>query len=173
MSEYAERNPMELEPHYSKHVQAMTSENLFSKSDIAAELAFRDKQIEEMDKEFQELHYKLVKSESHNVNLTHHYKGKIAELESKLKQVHKDLGCELRDPYGTIWEHASKLESRVAELEEVARQAAELDTGQGCDPAHHRLVIDAIEALSQTSNPEQKDETHWTEEHGTTDGGGC
>jgi hypothetical protein len=34
-----------LEPHYSRHVAAMTAEGLHSKSDIAAELAFRDKEI--------------------------------------------------------------------------------------------------------------------------------
>jgi hypothetical protein len=34
-----------LEPHYSRHVSAMTSEGLHSKSDIAAELAFRDKEL--------------------------------------------------------------------------------------------------------------------------------
>jgi hypothetical protein len=34
-----------LEPHYSRHVSAMTSEGLHSKSDIAVELAFRDQEI--------------------------------------------------------------------------------------------------------------------------------
>ncbi len=45
MAEYAERYPEELEPYYAKHVYAMTAENLHSKSDIAAELAYRDKQL--------------------------------------------------------------------------------------------------------------------------------
>jgi len=37
-----------LEPHYSRHVRAMTVENLRSKSDIAAELAYRDQYAEEL-----------------------------------------------------------------------------------------------------------------------------
>lgn len=43
---YAERNLETLEPHYSKHVLAMTVEGLHAKADIAAELAHRDKLIE-------------------------------------------------------------------------------------------------------------------------------
>jgi len=43
---YADRNPCKLEPHYTAHVMAMTREDLHSKSDIAAELAWRDQEIE-------------------------------------------------------------------------------------------------------------------------------
>lgn len=43
---YAHRALHTLEPHYSAHVSAMTSEGLHSKSDIAAELAFRDVRID-------------------------------------------------------------------------------------------------------------------------------
>ena len=43
-----ERHPFNLEPHYSRHVSAMTTESLHEKSDIAAELAFRDAQIDEL-----------------------------------------------------------------------------------------------------------------------------
>lgn len=45
---YADRRPWDLEPHYSAHVMAMTAEDLHSKADIAAELAFRDKEIERL-----------------------------------------------------------------------------------------------------------------------------
>src|SRR5690606_10050097 len=45
---YADRDPSELEPWYSQHVNAMTAEGLHSKSDIAAELAHRDRQIREL-----------------------------------------------------------------------------------------------------------------------------
>lgn len=38
-----------LTPHYSRHIAAMTTENLNSKSDIAAELAFRDMEIARRD----------------------------------------------------------------------------------------------------------------------------
>lgn len=40
-----QRNPRELEPHYSRHMAALTAENLYSKGDIAAELAVRDQTI--------------------------------------------------------------------------------------------------------------------------------
>lgn len=46
--QYAKRNIIELERgggHYTRHVQAMTAEGLHSKSAIAAELAYRDREI--------------------------------------------------------------------------------------------------------------------------------
>lgn len=46
--------PWSLEPHYSAHVSAMTSEGLHSKSDIASELAFRDKEIARLRAELAE-----------------------------------------------------------------------------------------------------------------------
>jgi hypothetical protein len=39
---YASRNLLELEPHYSRHIAAMTEEGLREKAQIAAELAWRD-----------------------------------------------------------------------------------------------------------------------------------
>ena len=48
MSEYAKRAVMEIVAHYAKHVQAMTAEGLHEKSDIAAELAWRDMMIDEL-----------------------------------------------------------------------------------------------------------------------------
>ena len=39
-----------------------------------------------------------------------------AELRGKLAQVHKDLGCELMDPNGTIWQHAAKVQEENKEL---------------------------------------------------------
>ena len=46
MSEYAERDIIEQGDYYSRHTSAMTVEGLHSKSDIAAELAHRDIQID-------------------------------------------------------------------------------------------------------------------------------
>lgn len=48
MALYSQRDIMQLDRegnHYSRHVSAMTGEGLHDKSDIAAELAFRDWQI--------------------------------------------------------------------------------------------------------------------------------
>jgi hypothetical protein len=48
MTEYARRDARALEPYYYRHVSAMTREKLGAKSDIAAELAWRDKMIAEL-----------------------------------------------------------------------------------------------------------------------------
>ncbi|MDO9345079.1 MAG: hypothetical protein Q7T99_16505 [Pseudomonas sp.] len=51
---YAERDIMQLDRdgnHYCNHVLAMTAEGLHSKSDIAAELAFRDSQFDRVTAE--------------------------------------------------------------------------------------------------------------------------
>ena len=51
MSEYKERDIMALDSvgnYYCKHVMAMTSEKLHSKSDIAAELGYRDYVIDQL-----------------------------------------------------------------------------------------------------------------------------
>ena len=42
------RDHSKLEPHYSRHIMAMTTEELYYKSDIAAELAYRDAEIERL-----------------------------------------------------------------------------------------------------------------------------
>lgn len=54
MSEYAERDVIELEPHFSRHVSAMTAEGLHSKSSIAAELAYRDERIADLEHHLRE-----------------------------------------------------------------------------------------------------------------------
>ena len=47
---YLKHNPSELQPWFAEHMDAMTSENLHSKGDIAMELAYRDKQIHNLNK---------------------------------------------------------------------------------------------------------------------------
>ncbi|KAA1217093.1 hypothetical protein AWJ09_04325 [Vibrio cholerae] len=66
MSEYQERDLMELDKvgnHYSKHVLAMTREDLRSKSDIAAELGYRDMVIDKLTEEHKKLREALEKSQ--------------------------------------------------------------------------------------------------------------
>jgi len=41
---------------------------------------------------------------------------KLAKAEANILQIHKDLGCELSDPCGTIWQHADKVQKENAEL---------------------------------------------------------
>jgi len=55
---YAERDLMALDKegnHYCRHISAMTSEGLHSKSDIAAELGWRDMQITELQRKVEAL----------------------------------------------------------------------------------------------------------------------
>ncbi|EMZ1487777.1 hypothetical protein ABC295_000972 [Vibrio cholerae] len=64
MPEYQERDLMELDKvgnHYSKHVLAMTREDLRSKSDIAAELGYRDMVIDKLTEENKRLRESLEK----------------------------------------------------------------------------------------------------------------
>lgn len=46
--------PWELEPHYSRHVGAMTSEGLHDKQDIAFQLALRDQRISVLESQLSE-----------------------------------------------------------------------------------------------------------------------
>jgi len=66
MKHYEYRDVVALEPHYSAHVAAMTSERLVSKSDIAAELAFRDQRIERLVQWAKEA-WELVKPAEHSL----------------------------------------------------------------------------------------------------------
>lgn len=56
---YADRDIENLEPYYTNHVSAMTGEKLHDKSAIAAELAYRDKVIETLEKKIIELERKI------------------------------------------------------------------------------------------------------------------
>jgi hypothetical protein len=52
MKQYANRNPIDLDKaggYYCRHIAAMTEEDLYSKADIAAELAYRDMRIAELE----------------------------------------------------------------------------------------------------------------------------
>ncbi len=56
MAEYNKHaKPWAYEPHYSKHVNAMTAEGLHDKGEIALELAIRDQMIENRDKIIEDL----------------------------------------------------------------------------------------------------------------------
>ena len=56
---YSERDIIEQGDHYSRHTSAMTGEGLHSKSDIAAELAHRDIEIERLQARVSELYSAL------------------------------------------------------------------------------------------------------------------
>jgi len=37
----------------------------------------------------------------------------LVEKDKAILKIHKDLGCELRDPNGTIWEHAAAVQKKL------------------------------------------------------------
>lgn len=51
MKLYLDIHPKDLEPHFSRNMEAMTVENLRDKGDIAVQLAWRDKRITELEAE--------------------------------------------------------------------------------------------------------------------------
>ncbi|QBJ01015.1 hypothetical protein Rostov7_00095 [Vibrio phage Rostov 7] len=66
MNEYQERDLIELDKsgnYYGKHIAAMTREDLRSKSDIAAELGYRDLTIDQLTEEKQTLYKALKESQ--------------------------------------------------------------------------------------------------------------
>lgn len=58
------------------------------------------------------------------------------EWKAKFIQQNKDLGCEMMDPGGTIWEHASKLQTENAALQDQLDTALRL--GKLQERKHHR-----------------------------------
>jgi hypothetical protein len=63
---------------------------------------------------------------------------RIEELAKEIKQIHKDYGCEVRDPCGTIWQHAAKVQaerdkykSAVERLRGLLLEVLEDDTLSG------------------------------------------
>ena len=84
MKHYAERDPEELEPHYSQHVGAMTSEALHSKADIAAELAYRDQIYAECYKDLTDETLRANDAEARNELLE-----RVLEIANGIQALHK------------------------------------------------------------------------------------
>jgi len=56
MSEYRNHDGAEeLEPYFMRHMMALTAESLFSKADIACELAYRDEQLAKAQAEIERM----------------------------------------------------------------------------------------------------------------------
>jgi len=50
----------------------------------------------------------------------------IIRLRDNIKQIHKDYGCEIQDPSGTIWDHAAYLQNQVAEKDKEINRLSKL-----------------------------------------------
>ncbi len=102
---YADRKPWLLEPHYSKHVMAMTAEGLHEKSAIAAELAHRDALI-------------AVELKMRDVRIAELAKAdaRIAELEASLNAVSVTFTKESQCNPGLDCKCGGKLQREVREF---------------------------------------------------------
>ena len=105
---------------YGEHVSAMTKEELHNKSDIAAELAWRDEQLAKANERVAEL-------ESYNVRLaneSHEYQQRCAELGKENKRESMELRSRLGSALGRnseMVEQLAKANERIALLERVEK----------------------------------------------------
>lgn len=69
---------------------------------------------------------------------------RIEQLEASIKQIHKDYGCEIRDPCGTIWEYCERVRQKaIGVLEWYHRDGS---VGGACDPMEQlREVVGVTE----------------------------
>ncbi len=106
MREYAERDILKQGNHYMRHVAAMTTEGLYSKSDIAAELAHRDIEIERLKLVIQEAEantkdaqrYRWLREHgrySGKVLVDHADMGRVLRIEKQLDEI---IDAEMQRP---------------------------------------------------------------------------
>ena len=57
---------------------------------------------------------------------------RLEQLDAKLRQAHKDYGCEIRDPYGTIWEYCNSIRSKAIDVLEWYHRDGSV--GGACEP---------------------------------------
>jgi hypothetical protein len=93
---YAERDVIAQMQHYVRHVEAMTAEGLHSKSDIAAELAHRDIEIERLSRE-------VATYENGRVILT----GEVDRLRARVRELEELINT----PHTAEFLEAVKLEA--------------------------------------------------------------
>lgn len=91
-NQYAERDIMALDEqggHYWRHVNAMTAEGLHSKSDIAAELAWRDTRIAELERIAAQFKAAALKASTNGYGQdeVHHDDSWIDELDEALRKI--------------------------------------------------------------------------------------
>lgn len=132
--QYAERDLIALDRagnHYSRHVSAMTTEELHSKSDIAAELAWRDQQIAEL----------IARAES--------AEARVVELDAALER-ERQTTLSLCDRLAASEADARRLREVLRELADASRDFRQLRQERD----YHRAAWRAADAaLSQPSQP--------------------
>ena len=71
------------------------------------------------------------------------------EWKAKYVQQNKDLGCEMMDPNGTIWEHAAKVQQQRDRLERELAEARQQETIHYDNYASMREHRDRLAALTE------------------------
>lgn len=146
--QYAKRDIMALDKqagHYWRHVNAMTAEGLHSKSDIAAELAYRDARIAQLEHERDA--YRTA--EEAQIALRQKADEREAALWETLAKIADDLGIDCQSARGRDGKPSDVYIEHINRLKTLA-QANEL--ANCCDLLTDKGYIDAaiyIHDLSQ------------------------
>lgn len=117
MKHYSERDIMELDRngnYYTRHVSAMTSEKLHSKSDIAAELGFRDAELDRLRDQNKRYHNAIVQL-THAISRIDYLLGSTNEMQLSEYDVHANENA--------VVERVHRLRADVEELERLLRNA--------------------------------------------------
>lgn len=159
MSEYEDRNAWDLEPHYSKHVSAMTGEGYHGKAAIAAELAHRDNETERLQARVGVLDADNRDCEERNNRLRLINAEQVEMIERLTAEVetYKGRAEVWEDAARACQKRAERLQARVERLEaELQRIATKRGSyryqAHNCD---HRAALDscidiAKRALTET-----------------------
>jgi chromosome segregation ATPase len=119
-NQYAERDIEQLDNYYMVHIDAMTVESLRSKSDIAAELAFRDECIAELKKE----HERVKKYNSSLLAKLKYYiseeEAEIRDLEQKAEGI-EAAANDYSDNLDATTVYLADLDCRVIDLRNQAK----------------------------------------------------
>lgn len=126
--QYAERDASALDEaggYYIRHVSAMTKEGLHSKSDIAAELGFRDMRIDQLDHRINQL---LIERNATGLAIDHALSGVLPEQHGLLSRLQMlSLLATQRDELLTALEEiascATPYGNRAHSMEKIARAA--------------------------------------------------
>jgi len=87
----------------------------------------------------------------------------VEKLRAEIANVHKAYGCEVRDPNGTIWEHAAKLEREVERLS-VFEKAMRSMAAQFVHPRTTAEQM-AEKILARDATPDRKARGAWVRFH--------
>ncbi|MBP0998425.1 hypothetical protein J8629_15340 [Serratia fonticola] len=131
--QYDERNAMALGDYYGRHVHAMTVESLHAKSDIAAELGYRDKQIDELNvKLFDQsilLDAAISRAEAAG-RREEHLKADVAVMGNRIAELetgHSEAAKQISSWRNLAKQNIAEREKDIAALEAAKQRNAELE----------------------------------------------